>query len=166
MREGHRQEERPDMIDVVKKFFAKPHAGGTPEGEPATEHDIRIATCALFLEMAGIDGEFSEEEKQAVITILKTNYGLSDEYVDALMEAAGDRLRESLDLWQFANLINLHYSDDEKRQIIEMAWRIVFVDGKLDKHEDYLMHKFSRLLRIPHREFIQAKLKVKRELSS
>jgi uncharacterized tellurite resistance protein B-like protein len=44
-----------------------------------------------------------------------------------------------------------------------MAWQIVYVDGKLDKHEDYLMHKFSKLLHISHKHFINAKLKVKRQ---
>ncbi len=151
------------MIDSVKKFFGKSQAANSTTGEPATDHDIRVATCALFLEMANIDGEFSEEEKGNIISILKANYQLSDEHTTELMAAAREELDGSLDYWQFANLINQNYSDEEKVEIIEMAWRIVYVDGKLDKHEDYLMHKLSKLLHISHKQFIDAKLKAKRQ---
>lgn len=154
------------MIDIIKKYFTKPQREKATGSEEATEHDIHVATCALFLEMAGIDGEFSEEEKQTIISILREKYDLSDEHIDSLMSTAEKELESSLDLWQFANLINHHYTDDEKKKILELAWQIVYIDGKLDKHEDYLMHRFSKLLRIPHREFIEAKLKVKRSLST
>jgi uncharacterized tellurite resistance protein B-like protein len=36
----------------------------------------------------------------------------------------------------------------------------VFIDGRLDKHEDYLMHKLARLLRLHHKQLIDAKMKV------
>ncbi len=162
----NRRYESGGMIDLIKKFFAAPDDEESQSRAPASAHDVRIATCALFLEMAGIDGEFTGEEQETVISVLKTRYGLEDEHVDALMESAAGELADSLDLWRFANLINENYSDEEKQQILELAWRIVYVDGKLDKHEDYLMRKFSRLLRIPHRQFIDAKLKAKRESST
>jgi uncharacterized tellurite resistance protein B-like protein len=44
--------------------------------------------------------------------------------------------------------------------IVETLWRVVFVDGKMDQHENYLMHKFSNLLRLSHKQLIDAKLKV------
>jgi uncharacterized tellurite resistance protein B-like protein len=150
------------MIGSIKKFFEKAQAADSTAGEPATDHDIRVATCALFLEMANIDGEFTEEEQRNIITILKENYQMSDEHTDELMTAAREELDRSLDYWQFANLINQNYSAEEKVEIIEMAWRIVYVDGRLDKHEDYLMHKLSKLLHISHKQFIDAKLKAKR----
>ncbi|MDY6951413.1 MAG: TerB family tellurite resistance protein, partial [Thermodesulfobacteriota bacterium] len=59
------------------------------------------------------------------------------------------------------NLVNQHYSRQEKIQIIQMVWQIVYADQKLDKHEDYLVHKLSKLLRLTHKELIDAKLKVK-----
>ncbi len=153
------------MIDLLKKVFGKTESTNSSGEVPTPNHDTRVAACALFLEMAGIDGEFSEEEKHRIISILKAKYHLSDEYVAALMVAAGEELNRSLDYWQFTNLINQHYTDEEKIEIVEMAWQIVYVDSKLDKNEDYLMHKFSKLLQIPHRQFIEAKLKAKRESS-
>ncbi|MBW1739931.1 MAG: TerB family tellurite resistance protein [Deltaproteobacteria bacterium] len=148
------------MIDLVKKFFGKVTKDGSADQKEEKSHDIRIATCALFLEMANIDGEFSESERENIISILKKDYDLSDEYAAALLEASNEELKGSIDLWQFTNLINQNYSMEEKLRIIETIWRIAYTDGKLDKHEDYLVHKLAKLLRLTHRQLIEAKIKV------
>ena len=150
------------MIDLVKKFFGKrmENEGGVKEEK--TAHDIRVATCALFIEMSQIDGEFSEVEREHVISLLKNDHGLSDENAEALMEASHKELDGSIDLWQFTNLINQNYSREEKGQIIETVWQIAYKDGKLDQHEDYLVHKLAKLLRLTHKELIDAKLRVKK----
>jgi uncharacterized tellurite resistance protein B-like protein len=72
-------------------------------------------------------------------------------------------LEDSVDLWQFAQLINENYAIEEKMEIIEMLWKIVYVDGKMDEHEHYLMDKLSSLLRLSHKQLIDAKLKVLRD---
>ncbi len=77
---------------------------------------------------------------------------------------AEDELEQSLDLWQFAKSINNNFSRDEKIGVVETLWRIVYVDGKMDEHEHYLMNKLKTLLRLSHDELINAKLKVKQSL--
>ena len=150
------------MLTTLRRFFDKITTDGSPDPKTNTEHDIRVATCALFLEMARIDDSFTEEETATIISILKDKYGLSEEYADALIAAADDELKNSIDYWQFARLINENYSTEEKIEIIETLWRIVYVDGKLDKYEDHLIHKLSDLLRLSHDQLIQAKLRVRR----
>ncbi|MDJ0828289.1 MAG: TerB family tellurite resistance protein [Desulfobacterales bacterium] len=148
------------MIDLVKRFFGKVPMDDSTDNAQSKPHDLRVATTALFLEMARIDESFSDAEMDTILAILKEKYGLSAEHTDALIQAADEELEESLDLWQFAKLINENYTRDEKEKIIEMLWQIVFVDGKLDKYENYLMHKMANLLRLSHNQLIAAKLKV------
>ena len=148
------------MIDLFRRFFDKSAAEGSSDKEEEVSHDARIATCALLLEMANIDGKFSVSEKEGIIRILQEDYRLSDEHTIALIEAADEELKKSIDLWQFAKLINRNYSTDKKLQIIEMIWKIVYADGRLDKHEDYLVHKLANLLRLTHKQLIDAKLRV------
>jgi uncharacterized tellurite resistance protein B-like protein len=148
------------MMDLLKKFFQRTtdeKSAGEPVG---TSYDVRIATCALLLEMAHIDGEFSELEKESILEVLKNKYHLSVEHAAALMKAAEDELEESIDLWQFAKRINENYSTEEKINIIETVWHLIYTDGVLDKHEDYLVHKLAKLLRLTHEQLIDAKLKV------
>lgn len=149
------------MIDLVKQFFGKSAKAAPKDQEQGTSHDIRIATCALLLEMSNIDGEFSESERKNIIFILKNDYQLSDEHASALLEVSNENLERSTDLWRFASLINQNYSIEEKIRVIEMIWRIAYADGNLDKHEDYLVHKMAKLLRLTHKQLIEAKLKAK-----
>jgi uncharacterized tellurite resistance protein B-like protein len=148
------------MIDVVKRFFNKATTKVNEASSRNTEHDIRVATCALFVEMAQIDKKFTEEEMNTILSILKKRYGLSPEHADALIAEAERELEKSVDLWQFSSLINKNYSNEEKIEIIETLWRIVYVDEKMDRYEHYLMNKLQNLLRLSHDQLIAAKLKV------
>jgi uncharacterized tellurite resistance protein B-like protein len=130
------------MIDFIKKALTssqqqEPGAGAGAGAGASREDDLRTATCALFLEMANIDDEFSDEERNSILTIIQTEY-----------------------LWGFTNLINDNYTEDEKLRVVELLWRVVYVDGKMDKHEDYLIHKVAKLLRLTHKQMITAKLRV------
>ena len=148
------------MMDTIKRFFNKEKANDPRKDSPTSEHDIRVATCALFVEMARIDEQFTPAEVDTIISILKEKYGLPREHADALLAEADKELTESVDLWQFARLINENYSVDEKIEIIETLWQMVFVDGKMDRYEHYLMNKLKNLLRLSHDQLINAKLKV------
>ena len=148
------------MIDMVKRFFSKATEDGSKTTGQKGDHDIRVATCALFVEIARIDEKFTQEEMETLLSILKEKYGLSQDHADALIAEAEKELEESVDLWQFARLINENYSNEEKIEIMETLWRVVYVDGKMDKHEHYLMNKLKNLLRLSHDQLIDAKLKV------
>ena len=148
------------MLDSLKQFFSKSTAEVSKNVSPKSEHDVRVATCALFLEMARIDETFTDAEMDMILSIMKEKYGLSAEHADALIAEADRELEQSLDLWQFAKLINENYSNDEKIEIIETLWQLVYVDGKMDEHEHYLMNKLKNLLRLSHNQLIDAKLKV------
>ena len=146
------------MKDLFKKFFGK--ASTSADKDEENMHDVRIAACALLVEMGQIDGEFSDDEQEHLIDHLKNEYDLSNDDAKELMDTAHKELDGSIDLWRFSNLINKNYSHDEKNRIMEMIWRVVYADGKLDKHEDYLVRKMATLLRLSHNEMIDAKLKV------
>ena len=148
------------MIDLVKKFFGKSVGNGVAEHVETRCHNIQVATCAVLLEMARIDSEFSEEEQKSLISILKKRYELSNEDTEELILASNEELEESIDLWRFTNLINRNYAIEEKLEIIKTLWEIAYADGKLDKHEDYLLHKLAELLHLTHKQLIDAKLRV------
>ena len=150
------------MIDIVKRFFGKVSAGTETPANMTPRHDARIAVCALLLEMAKIDETFTDAEMENILSILKEKYGMSSDDADSLVATAEQELAGSIDYWQFARLINENYSTEEKIDVIETLWRIVFVDGKMDKYENHLIHKLATLLRLTHQQLIDAKIKVLR----
>ena len=151
------------MKDFIKKAFSgsgSQDAAGTAASGASRDDDVRTAACALFLEIANIDDEFSEEERNSILNILQTEFGLSKERALELARRAMSELEGSIDLWSFTNLINDNYTEEEKLHVVELLWRVVYADGKLEKHEDYLIHKLAGLLRLTHKQMIAAKLKV------
>ena len=150
------------MLGVMKRFFQQ---DAVPDKTEIKEEDraerIQVATCALLLEVANSDDEFSDIERDNIVQILERDFELSDEYAKELMELSDKEREESIDLWQFTNLVNEHYSIEEKIKIIEMVWKVIYADGKLDKYEDHLAHKLSNLLKLTHKQLIDAKLKVR-----
>jgi uncharacterized tellurite resistance protein B-like protein len=148
------------MIDKLKRFFSQSKPNDAQNPNLASEHDVHVAVCALFVEMARIDKKFTPSEMETILSILKEKYGLSPEHADDLVAEADRELEQSVDLWQFARLINENYSTAEKIEIIEILWQMVFVDGKMDEYEHYLMNKLKNLLRLSQDQLIDAKLKV------
>jgi uncharacterized tellurite resistance protein B-like protein len=114
-----------------------------------------------LLEISNIDGVFSPEERERIVSILEKEDRLTYEEVEALIREAERDLKESVDLWQFTNLINQNYTEAERIRVVELVWEIAYTDGRLDQHEDYLVHKLANLLRLTHRQLIDAKLRVK-----
>ena len=147
------------MLDSLKHFFDEV-VDKVDDLLGDNQHDTRIATCALFVELAHIDEEFNAEEQELILKILREKYILSKEHATDLLQEAKKELKESTDLWQFTRLINENYTYQEKIKVVELLWNLVFVDGKMDQYERYLIDKISNLLHIGHDELIDLKLKV------
>ena len=150
------------MLTRIKDFFNENLVTGVKAADESPSNDkVAIATCALLLEMAHTDAEFSDIEEEEIKAIIQSRFGLSEDKVKEIIELSNLELEESLDLWQFTNLINENFSKDEKIKVIEYVWQVIYADEKVDKYEDYLIRKLSYLLSLDHKDMIDAKLKVK-----
>lgn len=147
------------MFKLRKKLLEKYEIDSISQERDEFER-IQVATCALLLEVAKSDYEFSSIEKTTIGAILKKDFQISAEAIGELMEIAKRRREESIDLWEFTHLINENYSKEEKIKVVEAAWKVIYADKKLDKYENHLVHKLARLLRLRHSDLIEAKLGV------
>ena len=138
--------------------FLKPKKNST---DSIKKHDIKTAVCALLLEVAHCDDEFTDDERALIIETVKNKFDLSKEEANQLIETAEKEREESVDLWHFTNQINENYSNDDKFELMEMLWEVVYADSKLDQHEDYILRIMHKLLRLDHRTMIAAKINAK-----
>ena len=123
----------------------------------------QIATCALFLEMANADDEFSIEEEEFITDTMKNVFNLDDNLVHELIKLAEQKTEESVSLYEFTDIINKTFSYSEKYNILKNLWRLVFADGKLDKYEEYFMRTITKNLHLEHADMIASKLEAKNE---
>lgn len=116
-----------------------------PRKGPSAE-DLRIAACALLLEVAYADDDFVANERRHLREVVRRHFRLGAEDADELIAAAEDERRSSVDLWAFTALVREHYSVGQKMVLAEAMWGLVLADGRMEQGEDYVMRKISGLL--------------------
>lgn len=133
------------MLDALKSLFASraksdaAESTGRPEG-------LQVSACALLLEVAYADQEFTPDERQHIEEVVTRHFDLDEESARKLMAVADEACRESIDLHQFTAVITQHYDEGQRMVLAELMWRVVHADGKLSEHESYLARKVANLL--------------------
>ena len=146
------------MLNQIKLFFEQHLALSAPED--ALEDKLKIATAALFLEMMTMDDKVAIEEQDLIQTLIQQNFSLTFEQSSSLLALAEQQRNEATDYFQFTSLINREFSQEQKVHLVESLWKIAFIDGVLDIHEEYLVRKIADLLHVSHTAFIMAKNRV------
>jgi len=156
------------MFDYLKKIFGEEPEQKTElkEQKPSVtkKHKVEIAACALFIEMAKADGEFTDEERSFIISEMKNTFNLEDDCIDDLMALAEQRVKESVSLYEFTGIINNTFTQPEKIELIESLWRLIYKDEKLSAYEDHLIKRIGATMNIEHKQIINAKLWVKEQM--
>ncbi|MDH3205204.1 MAG: TerB family tellurite resistance protein [Gemmatimonadota bacterium] len=137
------------MLEAIKNFFGSsmsPPAAGAESA--AAREDIQLAACALLLEIAHADSEFSDEERQHVELAMRRHFDMAGPEAERLLQLAEAERVQAVDLWQFTRLIANGYSVGQKMVLAEIMWGLVYADGELKAKEDYLMRKIFSLLRL------------------
>lgn len=124
------------------------------------EQGKRIAAAVLLLEMAHADHNHDPQEYDEIRRQLKAHFALADDETEELIQAAMPEAREAVSLYRFLKTLNDGLDPTEKRQVLEMLWRVAYADRHLDAHEEHLLRELSDLMYLPHSEFIKAKLAV------
>ena len=145
------------MIEQLKRIF-----GVEPEsvGVLATHEPIELATAALLVEMSRSDFSESATEKDAIRQLLQRRFKLDDAALDRLMTEASRRADRAVSLHEFTHRLNRELPEADKLSILEMLWRVSNADGRIDKHEEYLIQRVAGLLHISDRDRVRLKLKV------
>lgn len=156
------------MLEYLKKIFSD-NSPSVNKSEVGSNSDrkskkIEIAACALFIEMAKADGEFTEDERKFIITEMKSTFNLDDEYVNNLMLHAEQKIKESVSLYEFTGIINTTFTNEEKINLIENLWKLIYKDEKLNQYEDHLIKRIAATINIEHKQIINSKLWVKQQL--
>jgi uncharacterized tellurite resistance protein B-like protein len=135
-----------------------------PETGNRPDRKIHLATCILFVEISNADKDFSNEEMEKIISIMKKTFGLGEEEIKELIDLAQERMRIDDSIYEYTTIISRNFSNSEKYELLKNLWHLVFVDKSMDKYEEHLVKKIGLLINVDYRDIISAKLQVKQEL--
>ncbi len=151
------------MLDGIRSFVARyiaPAAPESPAGESEAPLDrVKIAACALLLEVAHADGEFTPDEQARMEEALDRHFGLPPALRAELLALADTERRRSVDHFQFTSLIREQYDLGQKVLLAELMWGVILADGHVADHEGYLVRKLGALLELPPAYLSEARRK-------
>lgn len=148
------------MLEALRKLI-----GDSVPGTPGTHsrvhtHDVRIAACALLVELACADGDFSDAEQRRIVEILQRHFGVDAHGAQLLLAEAASANRDAVDHFVFTRIVVKDYDVAQRIVLAELMWQVALADGSLDSQESYLMRKLASLLQLEPAFLAQARKKV------
>jgi len=133
------------MLEGIRQFFGERMEPAEVTSARDAER-IQLAACALLLELAWADDEFTASERAHLESVLLRHFNLDAAAASALIALADQERKQAVDLWQFTSLIARRYDLGQKMVLAEVMWGLILADGTVAEHEAYLVRKMANLL--------------------
>ena len=141
----------------LKSFFAVNLT--PPDGHHGERqlHEVRYAAAVLLVVCARADFEKHPEEERAIIQLLEETFSLEHELIETLLEhIQEEEIVKSLQ--QITELVNRHYTMEDKHVLIENLWKVTYADGRLDKFEEQFISRVAFMIDVPESRVQACKL--------
>tara|TARA_Y100000588_G_C13790186_1_gene726320 strand:- start:42 stop:515 length:474 start_codon:yes stop_codon:yes gene_type:complete len=112
----------------------------------------QLAAAALLIEVAYMDDDFETVERSRITELIGRYFDLDSSECDALMEGAEKAARDSGQLYEFTRVINDNYSLEERLELMELLWEVVYADGEVHDMETGLLRKIGGLIYVSDKD--------------
>lgn len=154
------------MINRIRAILGGTNSSAEVTDIKSPSEDKHLAMAALLVEVAYVDTSFHERERQVILDLVSNRFGLADDEALSLIQAAELAQQGASDLVQFTRRLKEHYSAEERIELIEMLWEVVYADGRVDDFEASLMRRIGGLLYVSERERGSAQKRVVKRLGN
>ena len=129
----------------------------------AKDIDDKIALGVLLWAVAKADNKFLSQEENRIKEILVSHSKIPNEDIPIVLSSIREADKERIDLYAFTHEVSENLPHAVKILIIEELFRVACVDKELDNSELEVIRKISGLFHVEHKDFINAKIKIKKE---
>lgn len=133
------------------------------ESVATEELDDKIALGVLLWVVAEADDRFLPEEEKKIKDVLVSYSKVSHEDIPVVLASIQEAARNRIDLYTFTREVSDKLPNAVKKRIMEDLFRIACVDKDLNDREYEAIRKISGLFNLGHSDFIDAKIKIKKE---
>lgn len=145
------------MIDRLKALFSP----NRPAGDDGSRRDdLGLATAALMVEAALMDGHMDDDERTAITRLLGDHFDLDPDQAAELLEAGHKAVMDTGQLYGFTKIIKDRFDNEERVRMIEMLWEVAYADGHVHHFESNLVRRLAGLLYVSDRESGSARKRV------
>jgi uncharacterized tellurite resistance protein B-like protein len=155
------------LEDFVKNrvFYTlkrKLDAGELDVSGELTESDLRRMALAagLMAHIAHQDGDVVEGERQVMAHAIQHGWGLSEADAHLVAEIGVTKTAADLDFFRLTREFYGATQPDERRAFARVLFQVAAADGHVSFDETEAIRTISRILKLTHKEFIDAKLSI------
>ena len=149
------EELRGELLEAVTDFFEERLRAAAPE------HQLQLATAALFIEMTRADFQIKPDEREAVNRAVQRALDVSPEETTEIVRLAAEEVKASASLHEFTRLIDENFSMEQKKRVVKLLWQVAYSDAELQGHEEYLVRKIADRLHLAKADFLDAKIQAR-----
>ena len=117
----------------------------------------------LMARVAHVDREVTEGEFDAMAEALQENWQLSSEAAAIVAEVAISAVAENMDYYRMAREFFSCTNEEERVRFLDVLFAVADGDGQVSHQEIEQIRSIARHLKLTHKQFIDAKLKIPRE---
>ena len=127
-------------------------------------YKVHLAASCLLMTIAFADELLEKEEIEMISDILQDFFEINKINSQKLIDDAQEDLNTSIDLFSYGQILNQHFSQQDKLDFIGCIFEVAFSDGELHHLESNAIRKIANILNIEHRDLISRKMEIKRFL--
>lgn len=142
------------IFDKLRRLIGDAGADDA-EGGHFDDNDPRLAAAALAFHLIAVDGVVADIERNRLRATLKARYNLGDDETGMLVEEARLKDLEAVDLYGFTSVLKRQLGEEQRGQVVEMLWELVYADGEVHEFEDNTLWRVAELLGVSPRERIR-----------
>lgn len=144
------------MVDALARWL-EAQLGAGRQREKRGDEALRLASAALLVEAARADHHFSDDERAALLALLRERHGLAAADADALLTHARAHAASAVSLTELTQVVLRHTDAVQRKQLLVAMWQVALADGRIDKYEEYVIRQVAGLLYVPHLDYIHAR---------
>ncbi len=134
------------MLDTLRMLIADSLPSVPDLDPPIHPGDIRVAACALLLEIAHADKQLSRDERVVIERSLVTYFGVDERGALELMAEAERQLATQTDDASFTRQVIAEYDEDQRHVLSDLIWDVANAGGWLGEHEALLATRLEHWL--------------------
>ncbi|SOD99824.1 TerB family tellurite resistance protein [Caenispirillum bisanense] len=149
---------------MLQKLKSLLFDGDTSAARSAGRDDVALAAAAVMVEAATLDGTFDDTERASILRLLGRRFSLSDADARALLAEAEAEVAETTELYAYTRAIKDRFDHEQRIEMVEMLWEVVYADGQVHDYEANLMRRICGLLYVEDAESGDARKRVMQRL--
>lgn len=149
------------MLQRIRNLFEQ--IGQGSDIEVRDEKDVRMISAALLAEVATVDHDLDQRERETLTRVLQEHYKLDQDTAQVMVSEALEHREQATSLYEFTQAVNDQFDERNKYLLVRQMWQVAWADGVIEAFEEHLIRRVAELIYLPHGLFTRARAEAREQ---